>query len=296
MPPATGTALIILVAFLLPGFVTVLLKELTFKSAEDPTPLDRLLRTLSYSVWSYLLIAVVAIPLGIHRSNFLRWYHAHTGDPAQRTRADGASLASQPLDRPVVVHADRPLQRAPATATRPGPLLLTIKGSPWHAQCPLTASRKVELDPRPEKLKPALGVIQHPEQQICEEHNLARFGRIAVFDLTVARRILEHADRASKQRQHPLLFATIERGVDERSALPEGLVHELDAQERVRQAGKLAYLDLDLPQRRERRELVLAEKELRPNAIADPLVQVDIEARLGSYQLKAAGIVKHFFA
>src|SRR5690242_6315512 len=53
MPPATGPALIILVAFVLPGFVTVLLQERTFKSADDPTPLDRLLRIIVFSVLSY---------------------------------------------------------------------------------------------------------------------------------------------------------------------------------------------------------------------------------------------------
>ena len=82
MPPATGTALIILGAFVLPGFVTVLLQELTFKSADDPTPLDRLLRILWYSVWSYLLVAVIAIVFSIDKTNFLSWYHRHTGDPA----------------------------------------------------------------------------------------------------------------------------------------------------------------------------------------------------------------------
>jgi Family of unknown function (DUF6338) len=82
MPPATGPALIILVAFLLPGFVTVLLQELTFKRPDDPTPLDRLLRIVCYSVWSYLIISVVAIVFGVNKANFLPWYHAHTGNPA----------------------------------------------------------------------------------------------------------------------------------------------------------------------------------------------------------------------
>lgn len=83
MPPATGPALIILVAFVLPGFVTVLLEELTFKTAGDPTPLDRLLRIIVNSVWSYLLIAVVAVIVGVNKRKFLHWYHVHTGDPAQ---------------------------------------------------------------------------------------------------------------------------------------------------------------------------------------------------------------------
>lgn len=51
----------ILVAFVLPGFVTVLFQERTFKRAEDPTPLDRLLRAVYYSLWSYLILAAVAV-------------------------------------------------------------------------------------------------------------------------------------------------------------------------------------------------------------------------------------------
>lgn len=83
MPPATGPALIILVAFVLPGFVTVLLQERTFKSADDPTPLDRLLRIIVYSVLSYLLVAILAIIFGFDRARILRDYHHYTSEPAQ---------------------------------------------------------------------------------------------------------------------------------------------------------------------------------------------------------------------
>lgn len=81
MPPATGPALIILVVFLLPGFVTVLLQEKTFKRADDPTPLDRLLRIIWYSVCSYLLVALVALAAGVRRANGVHFYHEHTGNP-----------------------------------------------------------------------------------------------------------------------------------------------------------------------------------------------------------------------
>jgi hypothetical protein len=83
MPPATGTALILIVAFALPGFVTVLIQERTFKTAEDPTPLDRLLRILYYSLWSYLLLAVAALVLGVDRAYVEHLYRAHKGDPAE---------------------------------------------------------------------------------------------------------------------------------------------------------------------------------------------------------------------
>lgn len=81
--PATGPALIILVAFVLPGFVTVLLQERTFKSAEDPTPFDRLLRTVYYSVWCYLLLAVVALVFGVSTDDIVGLYDRYDGDGAQ---------------------------------------------------------------------------------------------------------------------------------------------------------------------------------------------------------------------
>jgi hypothetical protein len=63
--------------------VTVLIQERTFKAAEDPTPLDRLLRILYYSVWSYLLLAVVALLLGVERGNVETFYDSHKANPAQ---------------------------------------------------------------------------------------------------------------------------------------------------------------------------------------------------------------------
>jgi len=83
MPPATGPALLILVAFVLPGFVTILIQERTFSSAEDPTPLDRLLRIIYYSVWTYLLLAVAALVCGVDRSYLQHLYEHYKDNPAQ---------------------------------------------------------------------------------------------------------------------------------------------------------------------------------------------------------------------
>ena len=66
----------------MPGFVTVLLQERTFKSADDSTALDRLLRIFWYSACSYLLVAVVALVFGVHRSDIVDLYREHKGDPA----------------------------------------------------------------------------------------------------------------------------------------------------------------------------------------------------------------------
>jgi hypothetical protein len=81
--PATGTALIVLVAFVLPGFVVVLFQERTFKQAEEVTPFDRLLRTVYYSVWCYLLLAGVALIFGVDRASIEHLYHRDRADPAQ---------------------------------------------------------------------------------------------------------------------------------------------------------------------------------------------------------------------
>jgi len=81
--PSTGTAIIIVVAFLLPGFVTLSLQEVTFRTPNEPTGLDRLLRIVVYSGWSYVLAAVYAIVEGINRTHIVDLYHRYSNDPAE---------------------------------------------------------------------------------------------------------------------------------------------------------------------------------------------------------------------
>jgi len=83
MAPATGTALVLLVAFVLPGFVVVLFQERTFKQAEQLNPFDRLLRALYYSVWCYLLLAAAALIAGIDRADVEELYRRYDADPAE---------------------------------------------------------------------------------------------------------------------------------------------------------------------------------------------------------------------
>lgn len=63
MAPATGTALLILVAFVLPGFITLVARETTYVVSEAVTPFERLLLSLSYSarVYGILLMAAFAL-------------------------------------------------------------------------------------------------------------------------------------------------------------------------------------------------------------------------------------------
>ncbi len=83
MTPTTGTAVIIIVAFFLPGFVTVLLQERTFRSAEETTPLDRLLLIVWYSAWSYVLLAVVAVLVRVHKHDVVTIYNDYKNEPSE---------------------------------------------------------------------------------------------------------------------------------------------------------------------------------------------------------------------
>jgi hypothetical protein len=62
-PPATGTALLILVAFVLPGFVAVLLKERIYEVRGEESTFDRLLTTVYYSLLVYMLPALAVCVL-----------------------------------------------------------------------------------------------------------------------------------------------------------------------------------------------------------------------------------------
>ena len=83
MIPNTGTAVVIIVEFLLPGFVTVLLQERTFRSAEDATPLDRLLLIIWYSAWSYVLVAVTAVVFRVHKHDIVVLYNDYKNEPSE---------------------------------------------------------------------------------------------------------------------------------------------------------------------------------------------------------------------
>lgn len=59
MPPATGSALLILVVFVLPGFVAVLLKERIYEVRGEEATFDRLLTTVYYSLLVYVPVGLV---------------------------------------------------------------------------------------------------------------------------------------------------------------------------------------------------------------------------------------------
>jgi hypothetical protein len=76
MAPATGTALLILAAFVLPGFVALKYRERTYVVKADDTPFERLLSALYYSFLSYLVLGIVAVVvLGTATKDISRLWH-----------------------------------------------------------------------------------------------------------------------------------------------------------------------------------------------------------------------------
>lgn len=76
MTPATGTALLILAAFVMPGFVTILVKERIYEVPSEQQAFERLLQTLYYSLLVYALPIVLAVAAGADREWFDRLFHA----------------------------------------------------------------------------------------------------------------------------------------------------------------------------------------------------------------------------
>jgi hypothetical protein len=74
--PATGTALLILAAFVMPGFVTILVKERIYEVPSEQQAFERLLQTLYYSLLVYALPIVLAVAVGADRAWFDRLFHA----------------------------------------------------------------------------------------------------------------------------------------------------------------------------------------------------------------------------
>lgn len=75
MAPATGTALLVLVAFVLPGFVAVLIGERTHEvPVRNRSPFELLLLTGYYSVLTYGVVAVLTWPFGLTRETLRDWY------------------------------------------------------------------------------------------------------------------------------------------------------------------------------------------------------------------------------
>lgn len=63
MAPQTGTAILVLVVFVLPGFVALRYAEQTYRTRAEDSALERVLSALYFSLLSYLVIAGGALAL-----------------------------------------------------------------------------------------------------------------------------------------------------------------------------------------------------------------------------------------
>jgi len=75
MTPETGTALLILAVFVLPGFVTLLLRERMFAVRGEDTQFERLLNALYYSALIYAIVFAGAALTGVHKADVVEFYH-----------------------------------------------------------------------------------------------------------------------------------------------------------------------------------------------------------------------------
>lgn len=68
----TGTAVLILVGFVLPGFVAILIKERIYEVRGEESGFDRLLTTVYYSVLVWAVPALAAVIAGVERGQLER--------------------------------------------------------------------------------------------------------------------------------------------------------------------------------------------------------------------------------
>lgn len=74
MTPQTGTALLIIAVFVLPGFVTLLIRERTYTVPSEQKPFERLLRALYYAALVYALAIGVGALVGLGKDDLVGLY------------------------------------------------------------------------------------------------------------------------------------------------------------------------------------------------------------------------------
>ncbi len=75
MAPATGTAILVLAAFVLPGFVALLIRERTYIVRGEDSTFERLLNALSLSAVVYAIATAAALVLGLDAGDISELYH-----------------------------------------------------------------------------------------------------------------------------------------------------------------------------------------------------------------------------
>src|SRR6478735_1695537 len=74
MAPQTGTALLIIAVFVLPGFVTLLMRERTYRVKGQDSPCERLLNALCFSSIIYVVLGLAWVVDGLGRDDISRLY------------------------------------------------------------------------------------------------------------------------------------------------------------------------------------------------------------------------------
>jgi hypothetical protein len=74
MTPQTGTALLILAVFVLPGFVALLLRERMFAVRGEDTQFERLLNALYYSALIYAIVFAAGALRGLGKTDIVEFY------------------------------------------------------------------------------------------------------------------------------------------------------------------------------------------------------------------------------
>ena len=77
MAPQTGTALLIIAVFVLPGFVTLLMRERTYRVKGQDSPFERLLNALYFSSIIYVVLGLAWVVGGLGRDDISRLYAGH---------------------------------------------------------------------------------------------------------------------------------------------------------------------------------------------------------------------------
>src|ERR1700741_2334984 len=76
--PNTGTALLIVASFVLPGFVAILIKERIYDVRGEEAGFDRLLTTAYYSVLIWSVPALIAILAGVQRQELEHFFNGRS--------------------------------------------------------------------------------------------------------------------------------------------------------------------------------------------------------------------------
>jgi hypothetical protein len=74
MEPETGTTLLLIAVFVLPGFVTLLIRERTHTIRGQETPFERLLNALYYSALIYAITVGIGLAFGLGKADVVEFY------------------------------------------------------------------------------------------------------------------------------------------------------------------------------------------------------------------------------